>query len=84
MALQTALSVEFSRQEYWSRLPFPPPEDLPDPGIEPKSLVSPALVGGFFTTAPPGELKTGPLPSKSFQSDRRSHVLQVLIPIIHS
>ena len=42
--------MEFSRQEYWSGLSFPPPGDLPNPGIEPLSLVSPALVGGFFTT----------------------------------
>ena len=42
---------EFSRQEYWSRLPFPPPGGLPDPGIELKSPVSPALAGRFFTTA---------------------------------
>ena len=41
----------FSRQEYWSGLPFPPPEDLPDPGIESASLISPALAGGFFTTS---------------------------------
>jgi len=40
----------FSRQEFWSGLPFPTPGDLPDPGIE---SVSPALAGGFFTTAPP-------------------------------
>ena len=43
----------FSRQEYWSGLPCPPPGDLPDPGIDLvslASLVSPALVGGFFTT----------------------------------
>ena len=39
--------VEFSRQEYWSGFPFPPPGDLPKPGIEP---ASPALAGGFFTT----------------------------------
>ena len=43
VALQTLLSVEFSRQEYWSGLPFPPPGDLPDPGIEPLSLRPPAL-----------------------------------------
>ena len=43
----------FSRQEYWSGLPFPAPGDLPDPGIEPASLVSPALAGGFFTAKPP-------------------------------
>ena len=38
------------RQEYWGGLPCPPPGDLPDPGIEPASLMSPALAGGFFTT----------------------------------
>ena len=49
----TPLSMEFCRQEYWSGLPFPTPEDFPDPGIKPTSLASPALAGGFFTTAPP-------------------------------
>ena len=47
--------MRFPRQEYWSGLPFPSPGDLPDPGIEPASPVSPALAGGFFTTEPPGE-----------------------------
>jgi len=42
----------FPRQEYWSGLSFPPPGDLPDPGIE---HMSPALEGGFFTTEPPGK-----------------------------
>ena len=42
----------FSRQEYWSRSPFPPPGDLPDPGIEPAFPVSPTLAGRFFTTEP--------------------------------
>jgi len=42
--------MDFSRQEYWSGLPFPPPGDLPNPGIKPSSLVSPALADGFFTT----------------------------------
>ena len=41
----------FSRQEYWSGLPCPAPGDLPDPGIEPTSLTSPALAGRFFTTS---------------------------------
>ena len=41
--------MEFSRQEYWSGLPFPTPEDLPDPGIESASLASPSMPGGFFT-----------------------------------
>ena len=43
--------MEFSRQEYWSGLPFPPPGDLPDPEVEPESLMSPALAGRFFTTS---------------------------------
>ena len=43
--------MEFSRQEYWSGLPFPSPWDLPDPGIEPVSLTSLALVGGLITTS---------------------------------
>ena len=42
---QASLSMRFPKQEYWSGLPFPPPGDLPDPGIEP---ASPALAGGFF------------------------------------
>ena len=45
--------MEFSRQEYWSRLLFPTPRDLPDPGIEPVSVASPALAGGLFPLAPP-------------------------------
>ena len=47
VAHQAPLSMGFPRQEYWSRLPFPPPGDLPNPGIE---LASPALADRFFTT----------------------------------
>ena len=50
VARQAPLSMGFSRQEYRSRLPCPPPGDLPDPGIEPASLMSPALADRFFTT----------------------------------
>ena len=50
VAHQASLSMRFSRQEYWSGLPFPSPGDLPAPGIELASLVSPALPGGFFIT----------------------------------
>ena len=50
VACQAPLSTKFSRQEYWSKLPCPPPGDLPHPGIEPESLTSPTLAGGFFTT----------------------------------
>ena len=49
-AHQAPLSMGFSRQEYWSGLLFPFPGDLPDSGIEPESLMSPALAGRFFTT----------------------------------
>ena len=45
---QALLSMRFSRQEYWSGLPYPPPGDLPYPGIKSVSLISPALAGGFF------------------------------------
>ena len=47
---QAPLSMRFSRQEYWSELPCLPPGDLPEPGINPESLMSPALAGEFFTT----------------------------------
>ena len=49
VAHQLPLSMEFSRQEYWSGLPFPIAGDLPDPGIKPVSLASPALASEFFT-----------------------------------
>ena len=49
---QAPLSMIFSRQEYWSGLPFPTPGDLPNPAIKPKS---PTFVGEFFTTEPPGK-----------------------------
>ena len=52
VAHQALLSMEFSKQECWSGLPFLPPGDLPKPGIEP---ASPAVVGRFFTTEPPGK-----------------------------
>ena len=51
IAHQAPLFVGFSRQEYWSRLLCPPPGDPHDPGIKPRSPVSPALGGGFFTTS---------------------------------
>ena len=61
VAHQAPLSMGFSRQEYWSGLPCPPPGDLPDPGIEPASPVAPCiLAGGFSTTEPPGKPKEKP------------------------
>ena len=53
MAHKAPLSMGFSSQEHWSELPFPPPGDLPDPGIKP---ASPALAGRFLTTEPPRKL----------------------------
>ena len=58
VAHQAPLSMEFSRQEYCSGLPFPTPGDLPDSGIKTVSLVPPTLAGRFFTTVPPGSPQT--------------------------
>ena len=55
IAHQAPLSLGLPRQGYWSGLPFPTPEDLPDPGLGPASPVSLALAGRFFTTVPPME-----------------------------
>ena len=62
----------FSRQEYWSRLLFPPPGDLPNPGMEPMSLASPAMARGFFTTASPGSTQ------KEFGSKVSLHTSNIL------
>ena len=51
VARQAPLSMGFSRQEQWNGLPWPPPGDLSDPGIEPGSLAAPALTGKVFTTS---------------------------------
>ena len=55
VAHQPPLSMGFSRQEYCSGLPCPPPGNLPNPGIKPLSLMSPVLAGGFFTISTPWE-----------------------------
>ena len=74
VAHQTPLSMGFPSQEYWSKLSFPPPGDLPHPGIEP---ISPALAGGFFTTEPPRK----PLGSwnVSFEGGKRPRDVHVLL-----
>ena len=56
VAHQAPLSMEFSRQEYWSALSFPPPRDLPNPGIEPVSLASPNWQANSLPVLPPGKL----------------------------
>ena len=55
IAYQAALSMDFSRHEYWSGLPCRPVGDLPDPGIGPALLMSPALAASFSTTSATGE-----------------------------
>ena len=76
VACQAPLSMVFSRQEYWSRLLFPSPGDLPDPGIEPGSLGSPALAGRFFTTVPPGK----PLLVSNYKNNECNKLPQTLVP----
>ena len=65
---QAPLSTEFFRQESWSKLTFPTPVDLPDPGIEPTSPVSPALLGRFFTA----ELSGKPLQVMSISQNKKA------------
>ena len=75
IAHEAPLSMEL-RQEYWSRLPFPPPGDLPDPGIEPESPTSPALVGRLFTTEPhrkPSQHLPRPIYSARLSSKKELH-----------
>ena len=66
VAPQDSLSIGFPRQEYWSGLPFPPPGDLPYPGIKPESPLSPALQAdcGFVTTK---------LLGKSYSNETHAH-----------
>ena len=60
VACQAPLSMGFSREEYWSGFPCPSPGELPDPGIKPASLMSPALAGVFFTTSATWEAPNPP------------------------
>ena len=65
---QVPLSMEFSRQKYWSGLLVPSPEDLPYPGIGCTSRVSPVLASGFFTTEQPGKF-----PNIMFTKEEKNH-----------
>ena len=78
VACQAPPSMEFSRQEYWSGLPFLTPGDLPDPGIELVSPASPALAGRLLSTEPP--LKTIPCSLNSLHTcvSQASVKMQVL------
>ena len=74
-SLLAPLSVGFSRQEYWSGLPFPPPGDLPNPVIKPASLMSPALAVRFFTTSGIQEPQ-----SRDYVQEKRHHLKDSLQP----
>ena len=71
VAHQASLSVEFSRQEYWSGLSFPSPGDLPDPGIESKSLASPSLTGRWCSSKKKKKKKIH-LPMQEMQEEAAS------------
>ena len=72
VALQAPRSMGFLRQEYWSGLPFPSPGNLPDPGIEPASLISPALAGRLFTASATWEIPGRPIRSDQIRSVAQS------------
>ena len=80
VAHQAPLSMEFSRQEYWSGLPFPSPGDCPDPEIKTESPVSPTLAGGFFTTVPPKKRVCVHIPSSGFSVYFKSFYHGFFIP----
>ena len=85
VAHQAHLSMGFSRQEYWSGLPCPPPGGLSDTGIEPVSLMSPALAGRFFTTRATGKLRAAcePLVNIScHHSPRSCEVATIVLNIL--
>ena len=71
----------FSRQEYWSGLPFPTPGDLPDPRIEPKSFASPAWAGGFFNTAAPGKILSRILKKKKRKSQEHGNQIKDFLTV---
>ena len=73
VACQSPLPMGFPRQEYWGWLPFPPPGDLQDPGIEAASLMSPALAGGFFITSATWEAQKTHMGHKNHICDKDGH-----------
>ena len=78
-ACQTPLSMELSRQEYWSGLPFPTPEDLPDPPeIKPMFFAYPALAGRFVTTVPQKYKKTWQILKNKSHTHKHIHILHTL------
>ena len=78
VAPQAPLSMGFSRPEYWSGLPFPSPGDLPDPGTEPMSPLSPALQADSLPTKPLGKPKGG-----GYIRNEKMIKLKILIAVIN-
>ena len=76
VARQASMSMGFSRQEYWSELPCSPPGNLPNPGIEPSSLMSPALAGRFFTTSTIWEAPGNRLKYSHLTFDKGAKIMQ--------
>ena len=82
VAHQAPLSMGFSRQDYWSGLPLPPPGGLPDPGTEPTCVTSPALAGCFFTTSATREAPTtldSVLKSRAVTLLTKAHVVKAMV-----
>ena len=75
VAHQALLSTGFSRQEYWSGLPLPTAGDLLKLGMEPSSLTSPVLAGGFFTTMPPGKPQEQYVLKSNFLKEKTSNIV---------
>ena len=84
VAHQAPLSMGFSRQGCWSRLPFPSPGDLPDPGIETTFPVSPALSSRFFMTEPPGKPLHDTLDQLTRISGRRDPIITPLVILMYN
>ena len=74
VAHEAPLSMGFSRQEYWTRLPCPSSGNLPSPGIKPTSFLSPVLAGGFFTTSATCEAQANLTKIQISQQDARTSV----------
>ena len=86
IACQAPLSIGFSRQEYRSGLPCASPRDLPDPGIERASLMSPAVAGGFFTTSASWEalINCTPIQKLNLKKLTLQHIFKKRVVNIHS
>ena len=83
-AFQAPLSMGFSRPEYWSGLPGPPPGDLPDPGIKPMSLKSPSLAGSFSATSTTWKARSSEQKKKKKGVNIKVQIIQIKIIMKHN